>query len=40
MPCHYIHTIYKEYIEMMLNKEKREAHEGEQVVDELSDQLT
>ena len=37
MPFHYLHTIYKEYIVMMLDETKREAVAGEQLVDTLAD---
>ena len=35
MPSHYLHTIYKEYVEMMLDEEKRNAMAGEQITDAL-----
>ncbi len=40
LPNHYSHTIYKEFIETQKDKEKREASEGEAMVDELSDAMT
>ena len=37
MPFHYMHTIYKEYIVMMLDETKRQGVAGEQLVDEMID---
>ena len=40
LPNHYSHTIYKEFIETQMDKEKQEAVQGEAMMDELSDAMT
>jgi hypothetical protein len=40
MPSHYIHSIYKSYIDMIMDESKKQQHVDEQTVDELEDQMT
>ena len=40
MPNHYSHTIYKEYIDMLRDENKKKAHEAEQVSDEIQDAVS
>lgn len=39
MPNRYIQVFYKEYINMLKDAEKREAHEAEQIQDEIEDEI-
>ena len=39
MPNRYLHTIYKEYLEMLKDEEKRKQNEAEQVEDEIEDAI-
>lgn len=39
MPNRYLHTIYKEYVEMLKDEEKRKQNEAEQVEDEIEDAI-
>ena len=39
MPNRYLHTIYKEYVEMLKGEEKRKQNEAEQVEDEIEDAI-
>lgn len=39
MPNRYLHTIYKEYAEMLKDEEKRKQNEAEQVEDEIEDAI-
>ena len=39
MPNRYLHTIYKEYVEMVKDEEKRKQNEAEQVEDEIEDAI-
>lgn len=36
MPNHYMHTIYKEYVNMLKDESKQQALAGESVIDELA----
>lgn len=36
MPNHYSHTIYKEYVNMLKDEAKQQAHASEEVMDELA----
>lgn len=40
MPNHYSHTIYKEYIEMLKDENKKKAQAEEQVSDEIQDAMS
>jgi hypothetical protein len=40
LPNHYSHTIYKEFIDTQMDKDKQEAVQSEQMMDELSDAMT
>lgn len=35
MPNRYLHIIYKEYVNMIMDKEKSEAHQSEQMMEEM-----
>ena len=39
MPNRYLRTIYKEYVEMLKDEEKRKQNEAEQVEDEIEDAI-
>ena len=39
MPNRYIQVFYKEYVNMLKKKKKREAHEAEQIQDEIEDEI-
>lgn len=39
MPNSYSHTIYKQYVDMLKDKEAKEANEASQVMDEIEDNL-
>lgn len=39
MPNRYLHTIYKEYVEMLKDEEKQKQNEAEQVEDEIEDAI-
>jgi hypothetical protein len=39
MPNHYSHSIYKSYIDMIMDEKKKQNHADEQAMDEIEDQL-
>lgn len=39
MPNRYLHTLYKQYVEMIMDKDKSEQHGVEQMQDELEDAM-
>ena len=39
MPNHYSHSIYKSYIDMILNEDKTKQHVEEQTMDEIEEHL-